>query len=336
MMFSFYICAVINITNDKRTAVVNYTLPDFGFDLTAAITPDWILNTGELPDIISSVVTTLAFARILFDCGLHRCRIFRRVFFLMGTLMLLRGLCIMSTSLPNPFEKCKHRKWGNTWVDALWVMIQFKATCTDVFYSGHSVVLTIDFMIINEYVKSLCQRLLFLAMVAFGYYCIIATRFHYTIDVEIALALTIVIWKYYHNYVRTRALLKKNVVFRWFEDSQKGTRRGGSMLPSSRSGSDVGTPLTILCDSPGVARSPTGIKALEAIHNRLYEWFEGDKEGDLLAVSPLKPDNDYGSLSNEMLPKKGVSQDHLGYSYVPDRDSPRHYQDHGDRRNSLP
>jgi len=49
-------------------------------------------------------------------------------------------------------------------------------------------------------------------------------RFHYTIDVEIAIALVIIAWKLYHNSIRTRYLLTQSKFFIWFEGgSQRDT-----------------------------------------------------------------------------------------------------------------
>ena len=53
-----------------------------------------------------------------------------------------------------------------------------------------------------------------------GYLFIIATRFHYTVDVVLGFLLTVLTWKSYHYYIKTLAERRNIIItrfFLWFE-----------------------------------------------------------------------------------------------------------------------
>ena len=67
--------------------------------------------------------------------------------------------------------------------------------------SGHATHIAISVMTIQWYIKSWKQKLIFWILGILGWFVIIASKFHYTIDVEIAIALVVITWHWYHQIV---------------------------------------------------------------------------------------------------------------------------------------
>ncbi|CAF1666154.1 unnamed protein product, partial [Didymodactylos carnosus] len=79
-----------------------------------------------------------------------------------------------------------------------------------------------------------------------GYLFLIATRFHYTVDVFIGFLLSILTWKYYHFYIKTlfeRSNIMITRFFIWFEGLSKP--RTTSMAPEYH-GQQTAVPISIL------------------------------------------------------------------------------------------
>ena len=73
---------------------------------------------------------------------------------------------------------------------------------------------------LGEMVRWTTTKIVAWAVVGVGYIVIIATHFHYTLDVFIGCLLTVFVFKYYLNYVRTAHLRDNflNRIFVWLED----------------------------------------------------------------------------------------------------------------------
>jgi hypothetical protein len=150
-----------------------------------------------------------------------------RMFLLWGVLWALRAITIVSTVLPNPDESCKPRILfpDNIFKEALALMpsIMFwrhDVTCQDVMFSGHTVCLTLGTLLWAYFVdwapwpqwaaSSPAAVFTFkfglIANMLVGYYCIIASKLHYTADVLMASMLTILIFQGYHAALRSAFL----------------------------------------------------------------------------------------------------------------------------------
>ena len=141
-------------------------------------------------------------------------------------------------------------------MEAFKVMFGFRITCGDVLYSGHAATFTLMALIWHEYGRSFVppQRLpmpqqtaldlsvgldrfaeeefpkyskqwytgvlvpRFVWMVAVvGYLIIIACRFHYTVDVVIAIVVVVQQWSLYHMVIRTPKHIGRVPFLQWFE-----------------------------------------------------------------------------------------------------------------------
>jgi hypothetical protein len=221
-------------------------LPDIGFDIFKHLnSPD----ERNFPDRWLGAVAGMTFIR--FSLTPMRLTIFRRWWFCLGMLFLLRGVTIIVTLLPNPFYDCVRKGWGegltdNMFIGGLNVMFGNASTCADVLYSGHTLNITLLALVWHQYTHvvplmngHVCParvRRLFRTFCCCGqhvsdksrprhmrafaparrltvvkafvwccclleYYFIVATHFHYTVDVIIGMMFTVITWSFYHHGV---------------------------------------------------------------------------------------------------------------------------------------
>lgn len=172
-----------------------------------------------------------------------RWTILSRMFLLWGVLWAIRTVFIIATVLPNPDGTCKPSITypNNIFMEALAIMPfdakHHEVTCQDVSLSGHTVLLTLATLMWLHYVHwapwpewsnstssgMLAFRILLMLNVLAGYYCIIASKFHYTADVLIGCLMSIFIFQAYHSWLLSAFLhtTKASVLhrfFTWFEE----------------------------------------------------------------------------------------------------------------------
>ena len=216
---SSYIMCIANVlTEYRRIEIMKITandiqnrqnldglLPDLGFDFADYVTPS-LTKLTDFPDTAQTAITVIAVIWLIFDCEKQLIAlILRRVLVIQGILCLCRAICLLGTQLPNPFDSYPSEQWCKDYsifVEAVFVMLRLKVTRTDVFFSGHTMFLVSTALSIEYYIKPGKIRHIFVIIlwiaVLFSLYMIIAVKFHYTIDVIIAAALTMMIWKIYH------------------------------------------------------------------------------------------------------------------------------------------
>lgn len=122
------------------------------------------------------------------------------------------------TVLPNPYKRCTPIITSNPFVSAFLIMIGSNATCADVFFSGHAAMMGLCCML---FTSSMARRLSLLKIIVYivtfiGWTIIVATRFHYTLDVFYGAVLSIVIWNVYHVIIHAN-FAKNNILIVWFE-----------------------------------------------------------------------------------------------------------------------
>jgi len=148
------------------------------------------------------------------------------------SVFFFRAFSIILTMLPNPLHQC-HTTIGSSsaWLEGLYILVFIRKTCADVLYSGHTVNLTLIGLLFHDYshvasltsldpLAPLCcgvpllskqgellrcttAKVIVWVMVCVGYLIIIATHFHYSVDVYLGSTLTVFVWRWYHSYIRT-------------------------------------------------------------------------------------------------------------------------------------
>ena len=140
----------------------------------------------------------------------------RRWLAIYGVVALLRAVTVIVTTLPDSRAFCRqtpgtHRLDAFPWAEVLSRALEIAAgrhfeTCGDLVFSGHSTVLALVGMALHSYYRvrsgSVSASPLKLAtwlLIAALLFVIVATRLHYTLDVLVALFVTIAVFNSYHR-----------------------------------------------------------------------------------------------------------------------------------------
>ncbi|GIY35729.1 phosphatidylcholine:ceramide cholinephosphotransferase 1 [Caerostris darwini] len=189
-------------------------LPDIFFDIFPPV--DWALDVSEVIIIISVWLTIFVIV-----VHKHRFIILRRCFVIIGILYFMRSITMFVTQVPVASTTYYCSPKANTtspliivkrvlsMMSGFGLSINGKHTfCGDYIYSGHTVVLTIAYLVIKEY----SPRRYFLLHWAVwlsscvGIFMVLLSRGHYTVDVVIGYYATTRVFWIYHTMANNAAL----------------------------------------------------------------------------------------------------------------------------------
>eukprot|EP01100_Stratorugosa_tubuloviscum_P014009 TRINITY_DN725_c2_g1_i2.p1 TRINITY_DN725_c2_g1~~TRINITY_DN725_c2_g1_i2.p1 ORF type:complete len:393 (-),score=133.25 TRINITY_DN725_c2_g1_i2:85-1125(-) len=205
-----------------------HSLPDLGFRLIEPAIPElgWFCNFN---------VGFLIFLT-LFRALYHRNRLdlLRRYFVILSSVYILRALCIISTCLPDPYPPCKDYQVTSNKSIFLQVFDKIKASfkgegeldCGDVFFSGHTAVLTSCSLLWTHYTTNIIFIIAVWLLSVFTCFCMLAARFHYTIDILFGFLSTIVFWYYYHRCAFNEDFKRRSRFWAWWETPCPGASLG--------------------------------------------------------------------------------------------------------------
>jgi len=214
-------------------------LPDIVLDNVSY--QQWGLDVSEILIMIS---TMTAFLVVMLHS--HRLIILRRVWFLLGCLYYYRAITMFITVLPksDPSYTCHPKLDNNTELPVLViakrVLILMSGMglsingkhiyCGDYIFSGHTMVLTMGYLVIREYSP---RRFFVLHWLSFltsltGVVMLLIARGHYSIDCVIAYYITTRMWYIYHTLAHNNNLKTRGnhnfldnmwwwLIFRYFE-----------------------------------------------------------------------------------------------------------------------
>mmetsp|Transcript_82738 Transcript_82738/g.230733 ORF Transcript_82738/g.230733 Transcript_82738/m.230733 type:complete len:352 (+) Transcript_82738:36-1091(+) len=179
-----------------------------------------------------------------------------------GLLWFCRAFTILVTPLPNPDLTCKprisfpHNLWREAWAIMPFDPAHNELTCQDVLYSGHTVAITLSVLFIFKYSalspwfegtvrRRYCGSLTVVYLIGsitllIGYYCIIASRFHYTVDVLVGAMMTFMVVQGYHYAIRVvwfpsdPRFTPHNMILQWYEWHAKDLKLFRSIMLSVR------------------------------------------------------------------------------------------------------
>lgn len=219
-------------------------LPDIFLDNVTYT--EWGLDVSEILIMISTMS-----AVIVVMLHSHRLIILRRIWFLLGCLYYYRAITMFITVLPkaDPKYTC-HPKLDNSTALPAWVLTKRVLVlisgmglsingkhvyCGDYIFSGHTMVLTMGYLVIKEYSP---RRFFLLHWISFftsiiGVIMLLIARGHYTIDCLIAYYITTRLWWIYHTLANTESLKSRGthnfldqmwwwLIFRFFEKNISG------------------------------------------------------------------------------------------------------------------
>jgi hypothetical protein len=202
-------------------------LQDVGFE---AFTK---LNSTAITGQVAFLHTTACVIRFVVFPGPYSMRwtMLTRFGLIWGSLWMMRGISIVATVLPNPDHICipviDHPH--NIWLQAYATLplhpfvgvSEPQVTCEDLLYSGHTVAMTVNMFFLLQYsYLSPWGRFDIVAegpvkwgagilFCLWGFWGIIASHFHYTIDVLVGLFFACAIWFGYHAMIRLVWLKKE-------------------------------------------------------------------------------------------------------------------------------
>jgi len=196
--------------DDARRSVV---LEDAGHRFFAPVDPIWA-------DVFAASATVLVWVRFIILPGPHSMRwtVLRRLWVVVGFVRLFRAVTIQATVLPNPDLDCKPTiRSENIWIEALWLMTELDVTCQDVLYSEHSC--SVGMMALfwafyathaplssntkrGRVITSVVVKIIAFAYSLLAFSVIIASRFHYSDDVLIAIMVCGLTFATYHFAIR--------------------------------------------------------------------------------------------------------------------------------------
>lgn len=159
----------------------------------------------------ASYFRTLPTPTLLTSC---RVTLLRRFFTIYSTLMLMRSITIAVTTLPDSLPICQEMTPGTQpWYEINPRQVILRAlkmslpigelSCGDLAVSGHSIILVMCAMLWHTYypsVRGMNVVKFFMWLVCYaGLFAILLVRLHYTLDIILAVYLTITVWCQYHR-----------------------------------------------------------------------------------------------------------------------------------------
>ncbi|XP_067008414.2 phosphatidylcholine:ceramide cholinephosphotransferase 2 isoform X2 [Anabrus simplex] len=182
-------------------------LPDIFLDNVKAM--DWALDVSEVLIIISSNT-----AIIVVFFHKHRFIVMRRIFMILALLYLMRSITMFVTVLPvasvtyycspkaNSTNSLMVAKRVWQLISGFGLSINGQHTyCGDYIYSGHTVILTMSYLIIAEYSPKRCFPVHWISWLVSvtGVIMVLIAHGHYTVDVIIAYYVTTTLFWIYHT-----------------------------------------------------------------------------------------------------------------------------------------
>jgi PAP2 superfamily C-terminal len=193
-----------------------------------------IFRFAQGPTLLNVLLIALAASTVAPLLFFHPMRwvLVRRFFAIQGTLYLIRCCTLTLTILPDPNKACVSEAIAGTPEEVLWfeawrVAIGARVTCGDMTFSGHTSMITDAVLFLHTYLDGFLgeYRPLRLNILFWGWalgigsvIAVIETRIHYSIDVVLAIAVTIAVFKGYHYAVSSRSRLKSFKILEWYEN----------------------------------------------------------------------------------------------------------------------
>lgn len=181
-------------------------LPDLLLQVTAPLYKAGGVSR-YLPDHLIALSIVLIFVRVA-TMGSAVMIVQRRLLFVGGTVFLLRAVSVTITVLPNPLLECVSVTSESIIYDAFLICTGRKTTCGDVFFSGHTIIFTLLSAVWMTYCSDVILKSIVNMTVLISLITLVASSFHYTIDVLFGYLITISIWNVYHWAVLIPAFKK--------------------------------------------------------------------------------------------------------------------------------
>jgi len=208
-----YLMSVMAVVSGMRYPKGMPDLPDLGFDLLPVM--DRQETTVPNAMLLIALIGTV-FRALFHDKGVT---MIRRFLVIHGSCALLRCICMVATSYPDPNRLCNSYQapdgptsfpfWRETVVHSGFL------TCGDLMFSGHTLVYLLIALTWQKYTTKYEKPFVWILML-FSCITLIATRMHYTDDVLIAAYIAFTAFWFYH-YLAQPSIRKNIAVMNWLE-----------------------------------------------------------------------------------------------------------------------
>ena len=142
----------------------------------------------------------------------------RRILLVASIAYIGRAVSIPMTLLPNPDPECvPHLDRDSLFTSVLLIPFGVTMTCSDCFYSGHALPISCALFTWIDYMRSSKLRPLGIAVSIGALLGIIATHFHYTVDVFYGFIATAIVWRSYHFALSCPSILFHFPSIVWWE-----------------------------------------------------------------------------------------------------------------------
>ncbi len=176
---STYFMIVLMVWQQSRP-LPEGTLSDVSFSMFPYLPISHLSDTLMLVSAVATLVFILFFQP-------HPQRVLQRLFWVWGSIYLLRAFTVVSTRLPDPRMRCLKAPMGwFTFVEAAQVMTFMSTTCSDMMFSGHTATWITFAVVWQVYHPRYSVHVLVWGYVVIGVLSLTVTRFHYLVDIVVA------------------------------------------------------------------------------------------------------------------------------------------------------
>jgi len=217
MMTNALVGVLIQHYVNTNGIVVGPVLYDLGFDVLPYI-PTKSLGFS-IPDLCALASASMMALNVVLTFKPHMALILlRRILVIAAIAYLGRAISIPMTLLPNPDPQCVPILNRDSLLTSI-VLIPFGLTntCSDVFYSGHAIPTSCALLTWYDYMRRNPLRPVGVSISALALLAIIATHFHYTIDVFYGYIATALVWRFYHFALSCPSVLYYFPSILWWE-----------------------------------------------------------------------------------------------------------------------
>jgi hypothetical protein len=155
---------------------------------------------GLKPELSDDLVTVslLFTAALILSMGDNTLTVMRRYMLITGFTYIIRSITVVITVLPNPLTECESQIWDNLFYDAFQLYIRGRVTCGDVFFSGHTILFTMTICLWMTYSRNRIMQAIAVGSSVLGMITLVASAYHYTVDVLFGYLVTSWTWSLYH------------------------------------------------------------------------------------------------------------------------------------------
>jgi len=186
-----------NVINEGDPTKEDYVAPDMILQHAQQFFDknDWIPR--NIADILVRCSAILIILRAL-TLKSYSLTVSRRIFLVMGFVYLLRACFIPLTVLPTPWTECIKGYHDNIFWDALLLELQLRMACGDVFFSGHTIMFTLNLLEYWYYCKNIWINIVVTLLNVVGMFTLVMSSYHYSIDVLGGFIFSTIFWCIYH------------------------------------------------------------------------------------------------------------------------------------------